>query len=78
MPMAGRMDNLKVPVSFWYGDKDWMSPEGGIEACRRMKEGGNKEKVETVIVARAGHHVYLDNPEKVNELLMEELSGVRP
>jgi cardiolipin-specific phospholipase len=42
-----------------------------------MRANGN-QNVETVVVARAGHHVYLDNPEKVNELLMEELGKPRP
>ncbi|KAL7413051.1 Alpha/Beta hydrolase protein [Mrakia frigida] len=76
LPMAARMDNVKVPTRFIYGDKDWMDPKGGMEACRRMKLNGNKD-VKTIVVPKAGHHIYLDNPTRMNELLMEELKEVR-
>ena len=72
--MAARMDNVKVPVTFVYGDKDWMSPEGGMEACKRMRANGNKN-VETVIIAKAGHHLYCDAPEPTNKLLEEQLGA---
>lgn len=65
------------PVSFVYGDKDWMDYRGGLEACKRMKAAGN-HNVETIIVENAGHHVYLDNPRKMNDLLLEWLSPMKP
>ncbi|KAL7412599.1 Alpha/Beta hydrolase protein [Mrakia frigida] len=72
LPMAARMDDIKIPVLFLFGEKDWMDPKGGYEACERMKLNGN-ENVETIIVEEAGHHVYLDNPTKFNAILRRAL-----
>ncbi|KAF9046062.1 alpha/beta-hydrolase [Hymenopellis radicata] len=72
LPMVDRVDALKIPVTFVYGDHDWMDPEGGQDSVERLRQAGNGQG-RMYIVNNAGHHVYLDNPKQVNDLLVKEL-----
>lgn len=79
-----------IPVVFMYGDHDWMDVAGGFAAEERMKEekrlalkGKSREEREkdngsakVVIIQKAGHHVYLDNPEEFNKVMQRELADV--
>ncbi|KAH9943132.1 alpha/beta-hydrolase [Epithele typhae] len=71
-PIVDRIDALKIPVTFIYGDHDWMDPEGGKESVERLRQAGNGLG-KMYIVPHAGHHVYLDNPKATNDLLVKEL-----
>lgn len=62
---------LKVDSLWLYGDDDWMSKEAGLT----MVEQINKENSSIIsgvtadygIISRAGHHIYLDNPEEFRD-----------
>ncbi|TFK86498.1 alpha/beta-hydrolase [Polyporus arcularius HHB13444] len=71
-PLVDRIDQLKIPVTFVYGDHDWMDPEGGKESVERLRQAGNGNG-RMYIIPHAGHHVYLDNPKAMNDLLVKEL-----
>ncbi|KAJ3762925.1 alpha/beta-hydrolase [Lentinula raphanica] len=73
-PLVDRISALHkdIPVTFVYGDQDWMDPEGGAESVERLRQAGHG-KGKMYIVNNAGHHVYLDNPRVVNNLLVKEL-----
>ncbi|EIN10302.1 alpha/beta-hydrolase [Punctularia strigosozonata HHB-11173 SS5] len=71
-PLVDRVAALKIPVTFVYGDHDWMDPEGGSQSVANLKKAGNTEG-RMYVVPYAGHHVYLDNAKAVNELLVKEL-----
>jgi len=73
LPIVNRIASIKVPVTFVYGDHDWMDPKGGVDSVHNLREAGNT-RCKTVIIPHAGHHVYLDNPDAVNELLIKELN----
>ncbi|KAH9179926.1 alpha/beta-hydrolase, partial [Lactarius sanguifluus] len=73
MPLVDRVSALKMPISFVYGEHDWMDPSGGVSSIDNLKAAGN-EKARMYIVPRAGHHVYLDNAKAVNKLLLKELN----
>ncbi|TFK76159.1 alpha/beta-hydrolase [Pluteus cervinus] len=77
MPLVDRISALKIPVTFVYGEHDWMDPQGGTDSVENMRQAGNGEG-RTYIVGRAGHHVYLDNYRGVNELLIKELDKYHP
>lgn len=68
MPMVDRMGGLKVPVTFMYGDNDWMDVEGGRAAKKVLAQNGN-EDVDVHVVSEAGHHLYLDNPKESNAII---------
>jgi cardiolipin-specific phospholipase len=76
LPLEYRVSQLPtdLPVTFVYGSHDWMDPEGGMRSVQRLKESGNTGS-KMVIVPGAGHHLYLDNPEVVNKLLVKELDA---
>ncbi|KAK1836915.1 Alpha/Beta hydrolase protein [Podospora conica] len=76
-----------VPVVFMYGEHDWMDVAGGYAAEERIKrrmeravvEGTEQERrregggAKVLIVRRAGHHLYLDNPGEFNEMVTREM-----
>lgn len=72
MPLVDRIAALKIPVTFVYGDQDWMDPQGGTESVENLRKAGNGNG-RMYIVPHAGHHVYLDNPRVTNELIVKEL-----
>jgi cardiolipin-specific phospholipase len=76
MPLEFRVAKLPrdLPVTFAYGSHDWMDAEGGLRSVQRLKEAGNTGS-RMVIVPGAGHHVYLDNPDVVNKLLVKEMDS---
>jgi hypothetical protein len=79
LPIAPRMAALgqeDVEVTFAYGEKDWMSTDGGKEALRAMRRKGN-DRGEVVVVSDAGHHLYMDNADDTNALLWRKL-GPKP
>eukprot|EP00127_Corallochytrium_limacisporum_P000317 Clim_evm12s11 gene=Clim_evmTU12s11 len=67
-PLINRIEDLDAPVTFLYGEVDWMDSSWGEKALEVMKGDG---KVHTV--PRAGHQLFLDNPLVFNELLASEL-----
>lgn len=55
-----------------YGDKDWMNSKGGEYIFKKIQEK-NDAITKFTVVDDAGHHVYLDNPQAFNELVLEFL-----
>ena len=86
----GKMEN-GIPVVLMYGENDWMDVKGGNHAKRKLdserdrinktrKEEGRSDLDEgeskVVIIKKAGHHVYLDNDEEFNDVMMREMQDV--
>ena len=72
MPLVDRINALRVPLTFVYGDHDWMDPEGGKASLEELKRAGNFVS-RMFMIQGAGHHVYLDNVKAVNNLIIKEL-----
>ncbi|CAD6949988.1 unnamed protein product [Tilletia laevis] len=77
LPMLHRITPLRVPVSFIYGQYDWMDVTAGRAAVKALAEAGNPNASCTV-VPLAGHHTYLDNPEACNQVVEEFLKKPVP
>lgn len=73
-PMVDRIERLKMPMSFLYGEHDWMDVRGGKEAVKRLRKQGNT-KTNCFVVPNSGHHIYLDNPSPYNSLIARILRG---
>ena len=57
MPLVDRIGDLRkdMPVTFVYGDHDWMDPIGGKQSIEAMKKAGNNNG-RLYIINNAGHH----------------------
>lgn len=64
-----------MPVTFLYGDNDWMDVDGGHASVKELAKAGN-DKAKVHVVKGAGHHVYLDNPEDTNEIIDAAIKAV--
>ncbi|SPO48779.1 related to CLD1 - mitochondrial cardiolipin-specific phospholipase [Moesziomyces antarcticus] len=73
-PMVERIERLKMPMSFLYGEHDWMDVRGGKEAVKRLRKQGNAQ-TNCFVVPNSGHHIYLDNPSPYNSLIARILRG---
>ncbi|KAK4134729.1 alpha/beta-hydrolase [Trichocladium antarcticum] len=80
-----------LPIVFMYGENDWMDVAGGYAAAEKVKQravkallhGSDAERqneagsAKVVVVRKAGHHLYLDNPDEFNELVRLEMEETR-
>lgn len=79
------------PVVFMYGDSDWMDVAGGFASEEKIKarvekalmSGTEEERrnengsARVIVVKKAGHHLYLDNPGEFNDYMTKELEETR-
>lgn len=80
-----------IPVVLMYGENDWMDVKGGYVAAESMNaerakalasaseedRQNDRGSAKVVIIKKAGHHVYLDNAEHFNQVMLEEMEDVR-
>ena len=55
-----RLGLLPIPVSFFYGDIDWMYNIGGEIVVNKNHYKGTQSHV--YIIDKSDHHMYFDNP----------------
>ncbi|KOS18287.1 putative cardiolipin-specific deacylase [Escovopsis weberi] len=79
------------PIVFMYGENDWMDVAGGLAAEEKLKQtklkallhGTEDEKLnengscKVITVPKAGHHLYLDNPDFFNEVMIKEMEETK-
>ena len=66
-PMIYRITSVdrNIPMTMIYGSRSWIDSKLGQETKDRRRGC----QVDVVVVAGAGHHVYVDKPEQFNELV---------
>ncbi|KAK9456654.1 Alpha/Beta hydrolase protein [Dipodascopsis uninucleata] len=69
--LIDRLQYLNVPTVWMYGENDWMDIKAGRNAAGILRERGIDSKC--IVISRAGHHLYLDNPEDFNKAVLQEL-----
>ncbi|PPJ61386.1 hypothetical protein CBER1_10617 [Cercospora berteroae] len=87
---AARVRETGVPITFMYGENDWMDVKGGHESVEKLNAEKKKalenatekeRKLENgdykvIVTRKAGHHVYLDGYEQFNRDMLEEMRDV--
>ena len=63
--------NFELPVSFIYGDRDWMDYRGGDRVIEKNKHKGGLSQV--YIVNDCDHHLYLDNPNEFGQYIINDI-----
>ena len=69
-----RLGGVPIPVSFFYGDRDWMNKDGGYAVVSKNPFKGTHSKV--YLITNSDHHMYFDNPEEFVETMIEDLSNL--
>lgn len=72
-PMTERdLGKCDAEFKWWYGEEDWMNVAGGEKCTAKLNKVGKKSTV--VEIENAGHHIYLDNPQLFNKMLINEMN----
>lgn len=84
-PFEDRASSLKVPLTFIYGENDWMDLEAGKRICKELmalhtEKNGSAETLrpnqnECLVIENSGHHTYMENPEEFNKMLLGILAA---
>lgn len=88
---AKALKETGIPIVFMYGENDWMDVAGGLAAKEKLDQTKRKllrhateeEKrqehgsTKVLMVSKAGHHLYLDNPDEFNDMIRKELEETR-
>ncbi|ODQ81565.1 hypothetical protein BABINDRAFT_159840 [Babjeviella inositovora NRRL Y-12698] len=74
-PLFGRLDKMaKISNIYWiYGEFDWMNGEAGAMIANEINTMNGGGKNEFYKVSKAGHNLYMDNPEEFNGLVKKIL-----
>lgn len=59
-----------IQTLWLYGENDWMNSKGG-QYCVKKIDNLGKTSAKFKKVEKAGHHLYLDNPEAFNQAIVE-------
>ena len=65
--VLGRLPET-MPITFVYGEHDWMTPTSGAWVAAKMRENG-RTNVECRVLPDAGHYPFIDQPEMVHEIV---------
>lgn len=74
LPLVDRNIHLLQPqVEWWYGKEDWMDVDGGKLCSELINKEHNKLWSTVKEIPHSGHHVYLDNMETFNDMMVKEM-----
>lgn len=63
---------LNLPISFFYGDRDWMDHKAGRRVIEKNRYSESKLSV-VYTVHDSDHHMYFDNPEDFARLIIMDI-----
>jgi cardiolipin-specific phospholipase len=70
-PLVNRIHELKVPMAFCFGDRDWVRPDGA-HVVKEKSEG----KVLIYTLHGSDHHMYWDNPHGLAENIIQAVDDL--
>eukprot|EP00240_Pyramimonas_obovata_P006065 CAMPEP_0118936688 /NCGR_PEP_ID=MMETSP1169-20130426/20024_1 /TAXON_ID=36882 /ORGANISM="Pyramimonas obovata, Strain CCMP722" /LENGTH=322 /DNA_ID=CAMNT_0006880031 /DNA_START=347 /DNA_END=1315 /DNA_ORIENTATION=- len=72
-PLRKIIMHTATPTTFIYGDNDWMYHPQVAQIV-----AANHEQVAAHTIAGAGHHVYLDQPARFNDCVLQAIASASP
>ncbi len=69
-----RLGKLPIPISFYFGDRDWMFTEAGERIVRKNGFYGTESHV--YIIENSDHHMYFDNPTAFADTIIMDLANL--
>ncbi|CAG8491751.1 9707_t:CDS:2 [Acaulospora morrowiae] len=70
-PLMNRLEGLKMPTVFLYGEEDWMDYRAAEKASSKMRV-----PTKVIRIPDAGHHLYLDNPVEFDKAVISVMLEV--
>ena len=67
-PLCERIHELRIPMAFYYGEKDWVTPDGADQVLEKAQG-----MVLKYIISNSDHHLHWDNPEETIEKIFDAL-----
>ena len=64
--------DLNLPISFFYGDRDWMDHRAGRRVIERNRYTSSQLSA-VYTVNDSDHHMYFDNPEEFARLIIADI-----
>ena len=68
-----RLNTIPIPVSFYFGDRDWMLTDAGHKIVEKNPYKGLHSNV--FIIEDSDHHLYFDNPTGFVEAIFKDLEN---
>lgn len=65
---------MDIPISFFFGDRDWMLKHGGYVV---LEKNPYKDRYSHMyIIEDSDHHLYFDNPKGLVEAILKDLENL--
>ena len=73
-PLVAKLlpESVKMPLTFIYGESDWMDYRNGLDIVERFKEKGRA--ADLYRVSKGGHQMFMENPDDFSRILIECLT----
>ena len=73
VPIAPIVEKLPMPVTYIYGEHDWMDPRSGVASAARCRVDGVAR-----VLPGGGHYIFIDQPELFEQALLERVAPGAP
>ena len=73
VPIAPIVEKLPMPVTYIYGEHDWMDPRSGVASAARCRVDGVAR-----VLPGGGHYIFIDQPELFENALLDRVAPGTP
>lgn len=72
VPIAPIVEALDMPVTYVYGETDWMNPTYGSASAERLRDRGKDAACS--VIPGGGHYIFLEQPAAFQEALLARVA----